>query len=417
MDRMRDVLRRSGGNVDRAERDDADARLAAQRKATGRDTARSNGAAHRTPPDGRGGLGDGREVVLLEREIEEQLDQLLGRSAGATPQAFLQTIEHVFPLQENGELSEEPVLEGVSLIAQLDDGMTAQQRSLLRARLGGRVSAAQASLSRQAKLSADDALAVLKSLTPIAPAVDSERVEALRKAIQIELTELVALFGRAGRPVSEAVDLHFEALRGKPGGEQNDVTTFGIQAGFLDRFGQPTDANVAGPDDESQVAGFRLLRDYIETLQRNWDTYLKQQGTASLGTRRAGAVALLPIIGEANAAWKQAMDEVGFPDHERRSTLGLLTVVRGKWDFSIADLSDWIARLAGIEGRTLLADAGDTGLQFLRRQAGRIVEILQELYTAKLSASSALGRALDEDVVLDAMTDLQDQLRALAELQ
>ena len=91
-------------------------------------------------------------------------------------------------------------------------------------------------------------------------------------------------------------------------------------------------------------------------------------------------------------------------------------------DLTVYDLTDWIDRLAAIEGPRLLADSGQYGLSFVTLQADTLFwQILPILAYTKsssvdLNASQFLVQVLTHERVSWALDDLLTQLNALANL-
>ena len=286
----------------------------------------------------------------------------------------------------------------------------------------GTLSARQASLYRQASVLAGDGLRVLSGLTPFAPEAELDQVEALRAMIRSEINALVEEFGRVDEPRNERVLAYFSALR-------LHLTDFGRRS-FLDNSVQPTTV-----DDETQIAGLALLKNYAGTLREAWNTYFQFDTTSpssfSLSERVERASILLPVVSQVNDDFEAAMDSVDFPETERRSmaarldTLARLQVVPilPLPDFTVYDLTEWINRFASIEGPNILADSGQYGLDFVTLQADKLFWVIApvaaviESNEGNSSANSfMLVQVLSNERVHFALNNLLSQLNALADL-
>ena len=151
----------------------------------------------------------------------------------------------------------------------------------------GTISARQANLYRQASIIASDAQRVLNGLTPFVPEAENDQVEALRALVRSEINALVDEFGRVDEPRKDRVLAYFSALK-------LHIKGFGSRA-FLDN---PSLASTV--DDETQTAGFELLKSYERTLRQTWDTFFNTDTLSpksfSLSERVERANILLPIV-------------------------------------------------------------------------------------------------------------------------
>jgi hypothetical protein len=289
----------------------------------------------------------------------------------------------------------------------------------------GTISARQANLYRQASVLADDGLRVLASLTPFVPEAELDQVEALRAMIRSEINSLVDEFGRVDEPRKERVQAYFSALR-------LHLTNFGRRS-FLDNSVQP-----ATVKDETQIAGFELLKNYVGTLREAWNTFYQFDALSStsfsLSERVERANILLPVVAQTNNDFEAAMDSVSFTESERRSiaarfdTLaGLSSAPRGVLNklaaITVYDLTDWIDRFANIEGPNILADSGQYGLDFVTDQAHRLFSVIAPVVIVieldeknNITNSSMLEQILSNERVHFALNNLLSQLNALADL-
>lgn len=119
---------------------------------------------------------------------------------------------------------------------------------------------------------AKDALAqcifLLDGVYPLAPEADNDYVDALRRVVRFQIVELVNEFGSAAGPRVERVDQLITLLVG-----HRTRTASGEVGGLV---GELRIALGLGPqfvnsiDDEQNVTNFRILTDYITSLQQVW---------------------------------------------------------------------------------------------------------------------------------------------------
>jgi hypothetical protein len=361
---------------------------------------------------------------LLERQVSNAIAQVLGRSPGSSPTSFISALKDAFPTSNDGKVSFTPSRSAVSLYSQ--NGYTPTMTGEMSAGLVGQLSAEQAALYRQASVIVADAIKVLAGLQPFVPEAEMDKVDALRAMIQSEIKMLVDEFGRIDEPRADRVNTYFNQLKGSNG----HLTQFGERA-FLDRrLAIPTTV-----EDEAQIAGFELLKNYVGILSNIWNNY---QGTASspkslnypeFSLRLSRASVLLPVIAEGNANFMSALDSIGFTETERRSSASRFTTL-GKSqpglplpDITVNDLNEWIDRFASLEGPANLADSGQYGLEFVTDQAHDlfkvfvpIVAFIRTTNQSNLNRLPIVAQALLHERVSWALDDLNNQLNALADL-
>ena len=151
------------------------------------------------------------------------------------------------------------------------NGVSPDVRQAISAGLSGQLSVDQASLHRQASVIATDALRALDTIQSFSNLAESERVEALRALVRAEIKSIVDEMGRVDGPRPERIDTFFKALLG--------TTNSG---GNLNLFGQRAfvNASVVGTTvpNETEVARFKLLKDYAVTLRGVWKSYKSGSG-------------------------------------------------------------------------------------------------------------------------------------------
>lgn len=377
-------------------------------------------------------------VSVMERTVEHAVAQVLGRTPGSDG-GLGAALRGVFPTLAGGRVATDPARTVVSLTGT----GPAPGASTAAAGLGGQISAEQATLYRQASIIIPDARAVLAAITPFATVEQPDLVDSLRGLIDDALTTLLGEFGRIDEPRGALVDDYLRSLRGS--------------SGFVKQFGEiaKVDGRTADPDlfsDEQQIAGFKLLETYVAQLNTAWAAYTGRNGNAfsayPLFTERlARASTMLGVIAQANVNFMAAMDSVGFPETERRSSTsrlqyledtmyltgpqlvgeqtlnGLVNGILRYSTLTVGDYTDWVDKLMRGDGPRVLADSGQLGLEFLTGQADTLFRtIAPVLFFAKASASEDLsGRPIVAQVLAHervswAMSDLFSQLDVLADL-
>ena len=387
---------------------------------------------------------------MLERQVQRVMSQVLGRGAGNREDGFGAALIDTFPTLQNGKVTFVPARGSVQLSGVFSDGDAA---SAISAGVLGQISAEQAALSRQSSLIVADARRVLASLAPFAPQAETDIVESLRALVASSLTRLDDEFRRVDEPRTALVNDYLRALMGDYDGDT--VKTVG---GQLARLGRAAllDRTLSSPatlDDEAQIAGFALLLSYAKLLYAAWQEYDADGGADTLGfpnfsERLARASTLLSVIVQGNANFTAALDAIGFAETERRSSAVRLRDIANfdalptftipvpashdasspalpsltLPDLTVYDLTDWIDRLAAIEGPRVLADSGQYGLSFVTLQADTLFWQIAPLlaYTksnsVELNASQFLAQVLTHERVSWALDDLLTQLNALANL-
>ena len=385
------------------------------------------------------------DASSMERVVQRAFNQVLGGATGRGPNSFMNALNGAFPTiatSEGRQVAFTPARSVVSLYR--SDGSTNGANPMNGYRTGttsadgyaGTISARQANLYRQASVIAGDALRVLNGLTPFVPEAESDQVDALRALISSEINSLVEEFGRVDEPRNERVLAYFSALN-------LHVRGFGRRA-FLD---DPERA--ASVDDETQVAGFELLKSYARGLREAWNTFFnvdRSSKSFSLSERVERANILLPIVAQVNVDFEAAMDSVGFTESERRSLAAKFNTLTGfnvspltqfesldiaqpgsfatsLPDITVYDLTEWVDRFANLEGPNMLAESGLYGLDFVTDQADRlfwviapVIAILETDEVDLASDSSSLEQSLSNERVRFSLNNLLVQLNTLADL-
>ncbi len=372
------------------------------------------------------------DATSMERQVQRALTQVLGRSPGRGANSFMSALNGAFPAQATSDGQQVAFTPSRSVVSLYQPGGSANgtypmmgNSTIAGDGYAGTISARQANLYRQASIIASDAQRVLNGLTPFVPEAENDQVEALRALVRSEINALVDEFGRVDEPRKDRVLAYFSALK-------LHIKGFGSRA-FLDN--PPLASTV---DDETQTAGFELLKSYERTLRQTWDTFFNTDTLSpksfSLSERVERANILLPIVAQVNNDFEAAMDSVGFTESERRSmaarfdTLAGFGLVPQGIDtqlpaISVYDLNDWVDRFASLEGPSILSDSGQYGLDFVTDQADKlfwvlapVISILEADESANVLGNTMLEQVLSNERVRFAINNLLSQLNALADL-
>jgi hypothetical protein len=385
----------------------------------------------------------------LTLQVERALTQVLGRAPGRGTDGFVTALNSAFPTGKDGNVLAAPARSVVSLYSPDAEG------------LSGQLSVEQANLYRQASIIGNDALKVLDGLQPFDPTADIDAVEALRYLIRSQIRSLIDEFGRLDEPRKERVDNFFSAL-----GPANSADGLPVEGGSLSRLGKATrlinnrlteGETIRARDkiipvtvgDETQVAGYQLLLNYVKTLQDIWQRFtpitdIEATVTGRYSERLSRVNIMLPVIADSNISFMSALDSVGFTQSERRSDAALFTTLElttltnssqvtldtntttGSITFSITlpditvnDFDEWVDRFTTMEAPSLLSESGQFGLDFVTDQADTLFwTIAAVLYAIQDSRnqSKLLGKLLSFERVQQTLSELVFQLDTLADL-
>ncbi|KAM3099724.1 hypothetical protein ACKFKF_13940 [Phormidesmis sp. 146-12] len=410
-------------------------------------TVYDNGSARSTASSAANGLS---------QQVERALTQVLGRAPGRGSDGFISALNSAFPTAKNGQVMMTPARSLVSLYNPNElNGMT------------GQLSVAQANLYRQGSIIGQDALKVLEGLTSFDPTADVDAVEALRSLIQSQIRTLVDEFGRLDEPRKQRVETYLNTLSVKsPVGSESggnrliggSLLKFGEKARLINRNGQVEAVLPVTLGDETQIAGFELLINYVDTLRRIWVEYdittsIETQVTGRYSERLSRASIMLPVISDSNASLMSAMDSVGFTESERRSDAALFDTLESPGSVTISsgnngtnltitanfalpnitvnDFDEWVDRFTTLEAPSLLSTSGQFGLDFVTDQADTLFwTIASVLYAItpdvnnlsnggvfnKRNQTKLLGRVLSFERVQQTLSELVFQLDTLADL-
>jgi hypothetical protein len=381
----------------------------------------------------------------LTLQVERALTQVLGRAPGRGTDGFVTALNSAFPTGKDGNVLSAPSRSVVSLYSPDSEG------------LSGQLSVEQANLYRQASIIGNDALKVLDGLQPFNPTADIDAVEALRYLIRSQIRSLIDEFGRLDEPRKERVDNFFSAL-----GPANSADGLPFAGGSLSRLGEATrlinqDPNIipVTVSDETQVAGYQLLLNYVKTLQDIWQRFtpitdIEANVTGRYSERLSRVNIMLPVIADSNISFMSALDSVGFTQSERRSDAALFntlniptmdgvevntgstlgaTVERETGvtlitltlpDMTVNDFDEWVDRFTTMEAPSLLSESGQFGLDFVTDQADTlfwtIAAVLYAIQEVPSNQSKLLGKLLSFERVQQTLSELVFHLDTLADL-
>jgi hypothetical protein len=408
------------------------------RSATNETTVYDNGSV-------RSGASSAASSLTLQ--VERAITQVLGRSPGRGPDGFIAALNSAFPTAKDGQVMMQPARSLVSLHSPITEGAT------------GQLSVEQANLYRQASIIGSDALKVLDGLTPFDPKSDIDAVNALRALVRSQIRSLIDEFGRLDEPRKQRVDTYFKTLLGR------DET--GLEDGYLYRlgeeghwgrgetFGLELKVVPVTLEDETQVAGFALLLEYVKTLLRSWRSYEEAKTSndtiaGRYSDRLSRASIMLPVIADSNANLMSAMDSIAFTQSERRSDSALFSNLQVPTedpdipgaitlddiqatiilpDMTVNDFDEWVDRFTSLEAPSVLSTAGQFGLDFVTDQADTLFWTIGVVLYAVLpqqdqagrpvsnkNQGKLLGKVLAFERVQQSLSELIYQLDTLASL-
>jgi hypothetical protein len=405
----------------------------------------------------------------LTLQVERALTQVLGRTPGRGSDGFVTALNSAFPTGADGTVMTSPARSVVSLYSPDAEG------------LSGQLSVEQANLYRQASLIGNDALKVLDGLRPFNPTADLDAIEALKALIRSQIRSLIDEFGRLDEPRKERVESFLNTLlvfstTTNPGGDRRIIGGSIFRLGQIARLitlnlgrdtvnGGTSTTNGIAPvtvDDETQVAGYELLINYVTTLRNIWlqyapNTAIELEVTGRYSERLSRTSIMLPVISDSNTNFMTAMDSVGFTESERRSDAALFTTLEVPPDsvtltsttqsvnepstltittnitlpdMTVNDFDEWVERFTSLEAPSLLSSSGQFGLDFVTDQADTLFwTIAAVLYAVtpdpndtnssspkRRNQLKLLGRILSFQRVQQTLSELVFQLDTLADL-
>jgi hypothetical protein len=324
--------------------------------------------------------------------------------------------------------------------------------------LSGGISGAQASVFARANEAVNQSLPLLDGLYPLDTEADAQDVTALKAIIRSQLTELISELGLSGGPRVTRVNQIFQLVLGTPFARvippqlplpPNTTETEPDNLGGL--LGQLRDemglwsvvvANrtitrtvlTNTVDQEQDVTNYRILADYITSLQQSWlnsqQFFGLQTTTPFFGTQLVILSRQLSVVGDAVDEVRFTMDSVFITPSERQTLMLIFhpTVTlphrlprpqnigdnrTNSQPMFIEDLLSWIQRFATEEGPRLIQDGGKFGVG---NSVLPVVVLLRNLVLGAINPANigGLPRGYRTPRVQRALQDLSRQLDELA---
>lgn len=325
-------------------------------------TAQENGGS---PARSRSAGSAGTSPSMLGDIIDRELMAVLGGRVKTTADAeldaksFVASLVRAFPVEE---------VDGHTIYKHVPRAYAVHTE------LGGKISGAQASLYRRAKVALDDALPLLDGLKPLDSDADEERTAAVRSIVRTEFVELVNEFGREGGPRVQRVDLLFDQL-----------------PGHIDDLEKEFDfdpSEIVTVEDEQIATNFQVIKDYVEGLKATWVAQRKgfaDGNTQFLGTQLVLLSRALNSVAESVDEVYQIMDSVYLGSSERQTVRIPLPDENGQsQSILVEDLLNWVARFAAEEGPALVRQGGRPGVTAIRPIAQRLHKIVEAAAEAEV---------------------------------
>ena len=377
-------------------------------------------------PTGPGGTGTGS----LARTVDAALRDVLGGRT-KTPKDFMARLGQSFSLATVDGHVEATWVPPTSIQVQADLGA---------------ITGAQASIYARAKVALDQSLPLLERLSSLRTDILPEDQEATRAIVRTELTQLVTELGVEGGPRVQRVDELFGYLLGTP--VPPPMVAYSITADALvgqkpavghlgelgRRFGMQGE-RVNTVEDEQDLTNFIILVDYVSGLWQTWIAqrqYFSRLSTATpfFGTQMVLLSRALAVVGESVGEVNFTMDSV-FLGPAERQTLRLDYAGTPPFNLPnvpppgfapfmfpantsplfVAELLDWIERVASEEGPRLIQDAGKDGVAALNPTLDNLRRL------ARGALTMPYGGVQDPTVILKgyATSRVQRSVRELAD--
>jgi hypothetical protein len=311
--------------------------------------------------------------------------------------------------------------------------------------LAGGITGAQASIYNRASEAVNQATPLLNGLYALDTEADPADIGSLKAIINSQLTELVGELGLAGGPRVTRVNQIFTLLLGTgipPAGfvpPPAYVIPAATGLAYPDpdvvagQLGQIRDlmglwsvviANTALPpktllintvEEEQNVTNYRILVDYLTSLQTSWATSQQFFGLNSanpfFGTQLVLLSRQFSVVSDAVDEVRFTMDSVFITPAERQ-TMKIVFANPAVQPMFVEDLLSWVQRFATEEGPRLITDGGKFAVG---NSVGPVVKQLLALVigAAQPKNRNALPRGYNTARVQRAWKDLQSQLLEL----
>jgi len=298
--------------------------------------------------------------VSLQRVIEGAMREVLGRlPKPRDTRSFLTSLNQSFAIAE---------VEGHTEFTWTPRSYAGQTD------LGGGVTGAQASLAARGQVALDNSLPLLNGLYPLLPDADMDEVEAARAIVVSELRAIVGEFGIEGGPRVQRVDAFFDLLLdGDTTGADGKLIRDG-KLGYLQEVCGLKQGQVNTLDEELNVTNFIVLRDYVESLRRSWESFRDTWFGKDLGTRLVLLGRALSVVSEAVNEVYAAMDSVFVGPAERQ--VASFRATNGR-PMLVEELLSWITTFASDEAPRLVYEGGRRGVEALVPTALTLEQLVQ----------------------------------------
>jgi hypothetical protein len=295
--------------------------------------------------------------------------------------------------------------------------------------LSGGITGAQASIYTMAKTLADQAFPLIDGLYPLDPAADVEYVAAIKGLVRSQLTELVNELGYLGGPRVLRVNQYLQMLLGgsidnstggfPPGGPTqpsgystnyhggtppfpDPQAVYGSVGNLRDVLGlyiQPAPSFSNTIEDEQDVTNFRIIADYILSLQQSWQSnYGFFNGSPSLspflGTQLVIISRQLSVVSEAVDEVRFVLDSVFIGPSERQTLLltNLPTLTPPLPQMFLEDILSWIQRYASEEAPDIIQRGGRFALgEDVTSMLSQLGSLVQGAISFATASSGAMG--------------------------
>jgi hypothetical protein len=325
--------------------------------------------------------------------------------------------------------------------------------------LSGGISGAQASVFARANEAVNQSMPLLDGLYSLDTEADAQDVTALKAIIRSQLSELVSELGLPGGPRVTRVNQIFLLVLGTtpfariippqlplpPNTTETEPDNVGGLLGQIrDEMGLWS-VVVANPaiqrtvltntvDQEQDVTNYRILVDYITSLQQSWQNSQQffglQTTTPFFGTQLVILSRQLSVVADAVDEVRFTMDSVFITPSERQTLMlifqpmvtlpnrpnrpaNISEIKTNSQPMFVEDLLSWIQRFATEEGPRLIQDGGKFGVGNSVRP---VVVLLRNLVLGAINPANigGLPRGYRTPRVQRALQDLSRQLDELA---
>jgi len=305
-----------------------------------------------------------------------------------------------------------------------------QRTYALQTDLSGGISGAQASVYARGKEAIDQSQPLLDGLYPLDPEADAEDVAALKAVAKSQLTELATELGVVPPRITR-VNQYFSLLIGAafpaPPIQGSSLTATdpdqvgGTLGTLRDELGLnfTTQDFVNSLEDEQDLSNFRIISDYLTSLAQTW---LNNLGFLGLNTTTPFFGTWLVLLSRQLSVVSESVDEVRFtldsvfigPAERQTMQLNFATATTPIAPIFLEDLLTWIQGFASEEGPRLIRDGGKFGVQNTFYPVANNLSVI--VANVLPQNPTGLPPGFYTPRVQLSLTDLQDQLTALAQL-